>query len=88
MAYEMRFRFVFQFGQRGRGSTVDDRARVGDHPPQPLDAQREAPDRKRVAIRNADGAARRDSEDDWFESDSVLEMVALSQMSAKPPSGE
>lgn len=84
----MRFRFDFQFGQLGCGIAAGGRTRLFDRPPQLLDAQREAPDRKRVAIRNTDGAARRHSEDDWFEFDSVLEMVALSQMSAKPLSGE
>jgi len=40
------------------GGRTRELARVDDRPLQPLDGRREAPDRQRMAIRSADGAAR------------------------------
>jgi hypothetical protein len=40
------------------GRRTRERAREDDCPLHALDGRREAPDRKRVVIRNADGAAR------------------------------
>jgi len=40
------------------GGRTRERARVDDRPLQPLDGRRRAPDRKRMAIRGSDGAAR------------------------------
>jgi len=42
---------------RVSGGRTRERARVDDRPRQPLDGQREALDRKRMAIRSPDGAA-------------------------------
>ena len=44
-------------GLRISGGRTRERARVDDRPLQPLDGRREAPDRKRMAIRSPDGAA-------------------------------
>jgi hypothetical protein len=43
---------------RINGGRMRARARVDDYPLHSLDGRREAPDRKRVVIRNADSAAR------------------------------
>jgi len=43
---------------RVSGRRTRERARVDDRPLRPLDGRREAPDRKRIAIRNADGVER------------------------------
>jgi hypothetical protein len=51
-------RQIWLTGLRISGGRTRELARVDDCPLQPLDGRREAPDRKRVAIRNADGAAR------------------------------
>lgn len=42
------------------GGRTRERTRVDDRPLQPLEGWRKAPDRKRVVIRNADGAAMRE----------------------------
>jgi hypothetical protein len=44
-------------GLRISGGRTRERARVDGRPLQPFDGRREAPDRKRMAIRSPDGAA-------------------------------